>query len=381
MAFFAQVGPDPYYQQAGQLGEALGLGVGQRMAQQRAQQQQALLSNALFGEQGQQLSALAPEQQIALAKQMQERQELARKEASERRQRELFSRLFPDETAKREGEISSEKKGVSKEREELSDAQIAAVTQENPVLGKLLQQQKEARRAEQTKASEIVRKEQLEFHRESQKFDEDLSKKSESAEKKLKAIEQQKKILPKLTKKDRIVTALFFGTKYENLVKSKNAQEFDSLVLPMLEGMRAMFGTRLSDADLKLVLQKIATSEKDPEANKAILDWQALEAKMDVEKRKIADQIRKENRGLRPLDYQDRINKKVDEKFGQEIDQTASRIMELEEDPQDFAKVTQRTKVPQGTPLDTKAIDLYLKIADNDPEKAMKLAKEDGYDF
>lgn len=239
----------------------------------------------------------------------------------------------------------------------------------------------EAKEKKETKSSEIGRKEQIEFHKESQKYDEKLSEQADSANKKLKAIERQEQILPKLTNKDRIQTALFTGTKFQDLVKSKNAQEFDSLVLPMIEGMRAMFGTRLSDADLRLVLQKIATSEKNSEANQSILNWQKLEAKMDIEKRKIGDEIRKENNGLRPIDYQEQIRKRMDEKFGDEIEKEAQKIMSLKDDPEESAKITERVKVPPGTPLNTKAIDLYLKLSKNDPEKAKQMAIEDGYQF
>ena len=386
MAFFANVGPDPYRQQAGMLGQALGQGLGAYQQRQQQQEQQGILSRALLGQiSPEEMQKLSPDVQIQLSGLMQ-------KQAAEKRKSQLMQQLFPDEFGMKKQEVNQEGEKSSiqtelqpamqpKKRPEVSDAAIAAIAQDDPALAKLLQSQKESRRKEQIKAEEISRKEQIEFHKESAKYDEDISKKSEAAEKKLKAIEQQEKILPQITKKDRLLTALFSGTKYENLVKSKNAQEFDSLVLPMLEGMRTLFGTRLSDADLRLVLQKIATSEKDPGANKAILNWQKLEAKLDIEKKKIGDEIRKENRGLRPLDYQQQITERMDKKFGSEIDAAAQNILQLEEDPQDYALITQRTKVPKGTSLDTKAIDLYLKIAENDAEKAAQMAREDGYVF
>jgi len=116
-------------------------------------------------------------------------------------------------------------------------------------------------------------------------------------------------------------------------------------------------------------------------ANKAILDWQEFETKLDVDRKKIADEIRKENKGLRPIDYQNQIAQRMDQKFGKEIEEKAKNLIGLEDDPEDLVKITERKKVPPGTPLDTTAIDLYLKLSDNDPDKARELASEDGYEF
>lgn len=393
MAFFQMLPQAPQDRLSEQLGQALGSGLGIRSQQQKEKMQQGILSKALQGQASQEeLQSLPADVQLKLSDVMQKRE-------AEKRKSDLYNMIFGGggaggQAQQAQGAGINQYGGMGQGigtqgvaqvgmRDEggLTDEQIAYLSTVDPNLAKVMQSQKESKAKKAIKAAELDRKEQIEFHKESQKFDDKLTSQAESAKKKIKAIEQQKKILPNIKKTDRIISALFSGTKYENLLKSKNAQEFDSLVLPMIEGMREMFGTRLSDADLRIVLQKIATSEKDPNANQAILDWQLLEGKLDVEKRKIADELRRENKGLRPIDYQQQINKRMDEKFGDQIEKEASKIMSLRDDPKMSAKVTERIKVPKGTPLDTKTIDLYLKLSNNNPEEAKKMALEDGYEF
>lgn len=241
--------------------------------------------------------------------------------------------------------------------------------------------QEETTAKTKAKGEETARKEQLEFHKESAKFDEKLSNEASAAEKKIRAISKQREIQPTITNFDRIISSTFKNTRFENLLKSKNAQEFDSLALPMVEGQKETFGVRLSDADLNLILQKIATADKNPQANAAILDYMELEEKLKLEKRKIADQIKKQNKGLRPLDYESSIRQKLNEKFGQEIDETASRVLSLPDNERKREMITGRKTVPQGTPLSRDVIDKYLELAGNDPKKAQEMALEDGYEF
>lgn len=353
---------------AGMLGQALGFGLSSQLKSQEerlAQQQENKFLQQNFG-----VNLSGIRDPNLRSKIIGEELKGQLQKENQQRKSQLLSKLFPGEFEEKET-MQEDASGVSTPQEkEITDAQIAAVSEVDPNLAKLLQGQKESKR-----------REQIEFHKESSKFDESLTKRAEAAERKIKAIERQEKILPKLSKKDRIISALFRGTKYENLVKSQNAQEFDSLVLPMLEGARELFGVRLSDADLKLVLQKIATAEKDPGANQAILDWQKLESNLDIARKKIGNEIRKKNKGLRPLDYEEQINQQVDRKYGKEIEQTAQNIMSLEEDPEQYEKITERVKVAPGTPLTTEKIDLYLKISENDPQRAAEMAREDGYVF
>ena len=233
------------------------------------------------------------------------------------------------------------------------------------------------------RGSEQSSKEKLELHKESKSFDDQLTKRHDSALRKIEAIKKQKKIQPNISNFDRLVSTVFSGSKFEDLFKAQSAQEFDAAVLPLIEGQKENFGVRLSDADLRLVMQKMATSTKNPDANKTILDWQLLESKLDVEKRKVADKIKRANGGFRPLDFDDQIRQSMEEKFGDEIQKTFDKITSLEEDPDLVDKFTEdvRVQVQPGTSLDMVTIDKYLKISNNDPELAKKMALEDGYTY
>ncbi len=359
-----------------QLANALGMGIegyqqGKQMSQQRAQQGQ--LAQALFGnnpEMMQQFQSLPPEQQLKAY-------ELMNKPPPGG----ISAQSVPPEVSQAIPEIINANKEANADELAIAFDKAGIPRAYSNSYIENRRRQDEAKSKKETKASEVGRKEQLEFHKESQKYDEKLTTEADAGNKQLKSIQRQRELIPQIKKKDRIISALFAGTKMENLVKSKDAQEFDSLVLPMIEGKKETFGVRLSDADLRLVLQKIATSEKDPEANKAILDWQELEAKMAIDKRKIADEIRKDNEGLRPLDFQSQIRDRLEKKYGDEIQEKTDAIMSLKDDPESEARIVERKKVPSGTPLDTKSIDRYLKLSNNDPNKAAEMAREDGYEF
>jgi len=230
--------------------------------------------------------------------------------------------------------------------------------------------------SEQTKND---RKEAIQFHKESQDFDKSLTTQSEAAEKKIKSIQQQRKLQPNITNWDRFVTAAFKNSPWENLFKSSTAQQFDSFALPMIEGQKDTFGVRLSDADLKLILQKIATADKNPEANAAIMDWMEEDEKLKIERRKIADQITKQNKGLRPQEFESLIRQEMQNRFGNEIDEKAKKILDLPENEDLKEKVTGRRKVPEGTKTTDQILDRYLKLAYDDFELASEMAAEDGY--
>lgn len=239
----------------------------------------------------------------------------------------------------------------------------------------------EAKTKREAKESDLSRQEKITFHKESQKMDETISKEAKAAESKIKAMEKQEALLPKLKTWDRIASAMFKGSPWENIFTSANAQEFNSYALPMVEGQKETFGVRLSDADLRLVTQKIATTDKSAEANKKIIEWMKEDEKLKIERQKIAQQIKKENGGYRPHDYEEQIRKKMDEKYGDHVKKLYDEIMALPDDPKKKQELTGRTQVPQGTKLDQQKALYYLQLADMKKEEAERMAREDGYEF
>lgn len=370
MSFFIQTGPSPGGRLAETLGASLGEGVSQGLAGRKEQEQGSILSRVLTGQATpEEIEKLSPQIQLKLA-------EIQSKPPPGG----IGAQPVPPEVRQVIPQILNENKEATADElaTKFDEAGIPRSFSDSYIETRRRQDEQAAQR--EVKGEEIARKEQIEFHKESKAYDDLLTQKADTAEEKLKAIERQMKIQPDITNWDRFFASAFKGSIFEDLFKSQSATEFDAAVLPLIEGMRDVFGVRLTDADLRLVLQKIATSQKNPEANKTILDWMKLKSELEVEKRKIADQIKKENRGLRPLDFQEQIRQRYNEKFGDEIEVKSQAVLSLSDNEKEVAEI-QRVKVDPGTPLNTESIDLYLKLSDGDHKKAEKMALEDGYVF
>jgi hypothetical protein len=86
-----------------------------------------------------------------------------------------------------------------------------------------------------------------------------------------------------------------------------------SSIPQLLEGWKQVFGIRLTDADLKILQDKLPDIGKSPEANKAILKVMKKYGEMSSLRHKIATDIKKGNKGIRPLGYADMIEERFDE--------------------------------------------------------------------
>lgn len=222
--------------------------------------------------------------------------------------------------------------------------------------------------------------ERLQFaHNESKHYDEELKKSAAGAKKKNMALTNQMGLVDKIGWYDRAVSALAGNTPWGSILKSANAQEFDSYTLPQLEGLRALLGGVLSDSDIRLIMQKVVTSDKNPEANKKIAQWLTLANDAEISKEQIGAEIKAKNGGYRPINYVEEIDRIYADRYGKDIKALGQDILSLADDPKTAEKF--RRKVPPGTQLSESVIDWYLKATNNDPDKAQEWAKEDGYDI
>lgn len=217
------------------------------------------------------------------------------------------------------------------------------------------------------------------FHTESKKFDETLAEQGIAAEKKNRALESQLKIAHKLGKWDRVVSALAGQSKWGDLLKSSTAQEFDSYALPQMEGLRQILGGVLSDSDIRLIMQKVVTSSKTPQANEKIAKYLMSENNYVLDKKHIADELKRNNGGYRPANFESEIDRTFKERYGNQIKNEYEDLLSLPDDPKKLNQVGRRV-VPPGTPLGDNSIKMYMELAGNDPMKATQLAEEDGYD-
>lgn len=148
-------GPSPRSMQAGQIGQALGLGIGQNLGMKNQQMQQGQLAKALFGDQAEQFANIPLDQQIRLADLFQKQKNQAElsnvissmnddsshQSPIEKQQMDSSTQQYSQEPVRSQENMS---KGSS-----LSDQEIAAITLKNPQLGKVLQEQKQLKANQQ----------------------------------------------------------------------------------------------------------------------------------------------------------------------------------------------------------------------------------------
>lgn len=180
------------------------------------------------------------------------------------------------------------------------------------------------RRQDETKAGneredkKFSRNEELQFHKESEKYDEELMKQTRVAKQQSETIKNIENSIKSGNVKPGSLTNIFkgfgkIGNKIAEAILNKDEATLLASIPQLLEGWKDVFGVRLTDADLNLLQDKLPSIGKNPEANNAILKVLRKYADMTSLRGQIADQIKSENKGLRPLGYASKIEKRFDE--------------------------------------------------------------------
>lgn len=221
--------------------------------------------------------------------------------------------------------IQSQKMPQEFDVSSVTDEDIARATSMDPNLGRALSHAKDValrEKRENIKQSyekeKQVRKEELEFHKESQKYDEDLSEKTRRAKAQVETFKDIEKAIDSGNIKPGSWTNILrnfgdIGRSVSNAIMNKDEATILSSIPQLLEGWKQVFGVRLTDADLRLLQDKLPDIGKSPEANKAILKVMKKYGEMATLRSKIASSIKKQNKGIRPLGYVDRIEERFDE--------------------------------------------------------------------
>lgn len=354
----------------------------QKQQQQQEQQKENMNKLGLqYGIEG--LGNYSPEiQKELVSKSLQGKNEQIKLQGKQGFLNDIFSKNQQKENSNQLEEQNINKSEMSQkgfDPTKISDEDLARASAVDPNVGRALTQAKDVALRQQSEYKKIQQKEKEFFHTESKKYDESLTEQSTAAEKKNRALESQLKLAHKLGKWDRVVSALAGQSKWGSLLKSKDAQEFDSYALPQMEGLRQVLGGVLSDSDIRLIMQKVVTSDKTPEANERIAKYLMSENNLLLGKKQIADELKRNNGGYRPANYDSEIKRIFNERYGNQIKSEYEDLMALPDDPKKLNNVGRRT-VPPGTPLGEKTIQMYFELANGDPIKATELAEEDGYD-
>jgi hypothetical protein len=171
------------------------------------------------------------------------------------------------------------------------------------------------------------RKETITFHQESQKQDEEIQNRTRMAKAQQQTIKDIKKAVDSGDIRPLSMANIFrgmgpVGEKIANAFTNKNQSVLNASIPQLLEGWKEVFGIRLSDADLALLENKLPSIGKSKEANAAVLDILKKYSDMTLLRSKIAAKIKKENGGLRPLGFIDKIEEEFDKQTNNEFAET-----------------------------------------------------------
>jgi hypothetical protein len=207
----------------------------------------------------------------------------------------------------------------------MTDEQLASLSAIDPNIARSLQHSKdvslrektELRKSQETK-NIASRKEEIDFHKETQKFDEDLINKTRIAKNQVNTISTIEKSLASGNVKPGSWSNILkgfgkVGEKVSEAILHEDAATLQASIPALLEGWKEVFGVRLSDADLNLLKDKLPSIGKSVEANRAILKIMKKYSGQTLLRSQIASDIKKNNKGLRPLGYTDKIEERFDE--------------------------------------------------------------------
>lgn len=224
----------------------------------------------------------------------------------------------PQQPAAPENQLSDFEKFLRSRTKEQLIALTGAPDKEVSEPSKALLKQIEHEEDLAEKTIKRTRDEELQFHKEGEKYDEELFKQAKIAKNQVETIGNIEKAVESGNVTPTSIANIFkgfgkIGDKISEALINKDQATLLASIPQLLEGWKEVFGVRLSDADLKLLQDKLPSIGKSPEANKAIVKVLKKYADMTLLRSTIAREIKEKNKGLRPLGYADQIEQRFDE--------------------------------------------------------------------
>lgn len=172
-------------------------------------------------------------------------------------------------------------------------------------------EEKRAQRDITQREKESKRKEEIAFHQESKEYDEKILDNYKKSINQIESISNIKKAL-KGDVRPKSIANMFrgmgtIGEKIANAYLTKDEATILGSIPYLIEGWKDIFGVRLSDADLKVIQDKLPDIGKSNAANQAIVNIMEKYAGMSKLRYEIAKDIKEKNKGLRPLGYADKV--------------------------------------------------------------------------
>lgn len=163
-----------------------------------------------------------------------------------------------------------------------------------------------------------TREEKYNYHKESKEYSDELNKKNQVTKRQIDAISDIEKSLASGKVKPSSAASIFkgmgkIGDKISKALENEDQAKINASIPQLLEGWKDIFGVRLSDADLKILEDKLPSIAKSVDANKAVLKILRKYADMTLLRSKIADDLTKQNNDLRPLGFARKVEERFDE--------------------------------------------------------------------
>lgn len=174
-------------------------------------------------------------------------------------------------------------------------------------------------------------KEQEVISKETKPYYDEVSKKAKSAKENKIRLDK----LEKLIDNNEISSPLFSRTveltsdipamgTFLRYLETPGDEEFKKLSNDFVKNAKDYFGSRLTDADLKVFMQTVPALTQTREGKKRVINNLNAFGEIDLLKKKAADQIIKENGGTRPRD----IDAQVEDRISSQVDEIANRFKE-----------------------------------------------------
>ncbi len=201
---------------------------------------------------------------------------------------------------------------------QISDEDIAKASTIDPNLAKSLQHAKDVALRERTAKENQKLEEKQMFHKETSDYDKEIIDSNSRAKKQKIATADIRKRL-KSGNVNPVSLSNFFkgkgewGDKIANMFLNPDQAAIQASIPFLIEGWKDIFGIRLSDADLRVIQDKLPSIEKDASANEAILDVIDKYSDLSQQRFKYASEIKKANKGYRPSNYAEEIDSKMDQ--------------------------------------------------------------------
>jgi hypothetical protein len=230
----------------------------------------------------------------------------------------LSGQAVPDEIAKKIPDILEKNKNSSADELAVSfdEAKIPRAYSNSYIENR--RRQDETKAANQREDKKVSRNEELQFHKESEKYDEDLLKQARVAKGQAETLVNIENAIQSGNIKPTSWANIFkgfgkIGDKISEALLNKDEATLLTSIPQLLEGWKDVFGVRLTDADLRLLQDKLPSIGKSPDANNAVIKILKKYSDMTLLRNQIAEEIKEKSKGLRPLGYATQVEQRFDE--------------------------------------------------------------------